>query len=160
MQKIVTNLWYDTQAEEAVNFYVSLLKNSSIDAVNRYDAPGAEVSGMPEGSVMTVEFTLAGQEFVAINGGPLFQFTPAISLMVNCETQEEIDRLWEALSREGEESQCGWLSDKYGLSWQIVPVHLAELFRKATPEQSVRINQAMFGMKKLIISELEEAVKG
>ena len=157
MQKIVTNLWFDTQAEEAAWFYTSLFSSGSVDAVTYYDAAGAEISGRPEGSVLTVSFTLDGQQFIALNGGPLFQFTPAISLMINCETQEEIDRLWDAFCEEGEPSQCGWVTDKYGLSWQIVPNVLNELLLTKDPEQAARVNQAMYRMQKLVISELVAA---
>ncbi len=160
MRKIITNLWFDTQAEEAARFYTSLLEDSAITGMTRYDAAGAAVSGRSEGSVQTVAFTLMGQEYIAINGGPVFQFTPAVSLMVGCDTQEEIDRLWEAFCREGQESQCGWLTDKFGLSWQIVPARLEEWMRDASPEQLLRMNTAMFGMKKLVIGELLAALRG
>lgn len=159
MQKIITNLWFDTQAEEAARFYTSLLPDSLIDEISYYDAAGAAVSGRSEGSVLTVEFTLAGQRYIAINGGPLFRFTPAVSLMISCETQQEIDRLWEAFCLEGQESQCGWLTDKYGLSWQIVPARMSDWMKTASPEQLLRMNQAMYGMKKLVISELEAALQ-
>ena len=124
MQKITPFLWFDDKAEEAVNFYVSIFKNSRITGITRYGEEGAGVAGRPKGTVMTVEFTLNGQEFVALNGGPHFKFTEAISFVVNCETQEEVDYFWEKLSAGGEESQCGWLKDKYGLSWQVVPTVL------------------------------------
>src|SRR3989475_6633737 len=119
-QKITPFLWFDDQAEEAVRFYVSIFKNCKIGSITRYEDEGAEVSGRPKGTVMTVTFQLEGQEFMALNGGPHFKFTEAISLLVNCKTQEEVDELWERLSEGGEKGQCGWLKDKYGLSWQIV----------------------------------------
>src|SRR5262245_35030971 len=124
MQKITPFLWFDNKAEEAVQFYVSLFKNSKIVSVARYDDAGAKVSGRPQGTVMTVKFQLEGQEFMALNGGPHFKFTEAISLLVSCETQAEVDELWEKLSEGGEKQPCGWLKDKYGLSWQIVPTAL------------------------------------
>ena len=121
MQKITPCLWFDDKAEEAAKFYVSIFKNSKLGKITRYGEAGAEVSGRPKGSVMTVTFETRGQEFMALNGGPHFKFTEAISFLVNCETQEEIDEMWEKLSAGGEKGQCGWLKDKYGLSWQIVP---------------------------------------
>src|SRR2546426_3934448 len=121
MQKITPFLWFDDKAEEAVNLYVSIFQNSKIGSITRYGQEGAEVSGRPKGTVMTVAFQLDGQAFTALNGGPHFKFTEAISLVVNCKTQEEVDELWEKLSEGGEKGQCGWLKDKYGLSWQIVP---------------------------------------
>ena len=121
MQKITPCLWFDSQAEEAANFYVSIFKNSKIGNITRYGEAGAKVSGRPKGSVMTVTFEIEGQDFMALNGGPHFKFSEAISFMVNCETQEEIDEMWEKLSDGGEKGQCGWLKDKYGLSWQIAP---------------------------------------
>src|SRR5687767_5391958 len=121
MQKITPCLWFDDKAEEAVNFYLSIFKNGKILNLTRYDEAGAKVSGQAAGSVMTIEFELFGQKFMALNGGPIFKFTEAISLMVNCETQAEVDELWQKLSAVPESEQCGWLKDKYGLSWQIVP---------------------------------------
>jgi predicted 3-demethylubiquinone-9 3-methyltransferase (glyoxalase superfamily) len=121
LQKITPNLWFDNQAEEAANFYVSIFNNSQIGSITRYGEAGADISGKPKGSVMTVTFQIEGQEFTALNGGPQFKFTEAISLLVNCETQQEVDQLWEKLSAGGEPGPCGWLKDKYGVSWQVVP---------------------------------------
>lgn len=157
MQKIVTNLWFDTQAEEAAQFYISLFEDSRIHNITRYGPSGAEVSGMPEGSVLTVEYTLNGQEYIAINGGPAFTFTHAISLMVNCDTQEEIDRLWTAFCEEGKPEECGWLTDKFGLSWQIVPTELNELLDNSDPVKVENVNRALFSMKKLDIDQLRKA---
>jgi predicted 3-demethylubiquinone-9 3-methyltransferase (glyoxalase superfamily) len=157
MQKIMSCLWFDTQAEEAVQFYVSLLKNSKITNVARYDEAGAKVSGRPQGSVMTVNFQLDGQEFMALNGGPMFKFTEAISFIINCETQEEVDRLWDALTTNGgEEVQCGWLKDKYGLSWQIVPSELGKLMSDPDPVKAGRVAQAMYQMKKIDVNQLRQ----
>lgn len=160
MQKIMPCLWFDQQAEEAVNFYVSLFKNSKIVNVARYDEASAQASGQPKGSVMTVTFQLDGQEFMALNGGPVFKFTEAISFIVNCETQEEVDRLWNALTQGGAEVQCGWLKDKYGLSWQIVPTILEELLSDPDPVKAQRVMQAMLQMKKLDIAGLRRAYAG
>jgi len=156
MQKITPYLWFDTQAEEAANFYVSLFKNSRILDVVRYDdsAPGQA------GKVMIVNFQLNGQDFVALNGGPHFKFTEAISLFVNCEGQEEVDRLWEALSAGGEVQQCGWLKDKYGLSWQIIPSTLMELMGDPDPVKSMRVREAMLQMVKIDIAALKKAYEG
>jgi predicted 3-demethylubiquinone-9 3-methyltransferase (glyoxalase superfamily) len=160
MQKITPFLWYDDKAEEAANFYVSLFKNSKVDAVTRYEEEGANASGRPKGSVMTVEFQLEGQKFVALNGGPHFKFTEAVSFVVNCETQEEVDNFWKKLSDGGEEGQCGWLKDKYGLSWQVVPTILVKLFQDKDPEKSKRVMKAMLQMKKLDIQTLKQAAAG
>lgn len=154
MQKITTFLWFDNQAEEAAKFYTSLFKNSKITEVARYS--GDEV-GQPE-TVMTVAFVLDGQEFTALNGGPRFPFTEAISLVVNCESQEEVDKYWNALTADGgEESMCGWLKDKYGLSWQIVPTVLGELLGSSDREAAGRAMQAMLQMHKLDVNKLREA---
>jgi predicted 3-demethylubiquinone-9 3-methyltransferase (glyoxalase superfamily) len=155
MQKITTFLWFDGQAEEAANFYTSIFKNSKIGRILRYgDAgPGAK------GSVMTVEFQLEGQEFIALNGGPAYQLTPAISLFVNCETQKEVDDLWTKLSAGGKEVQCGWLEDKFGLSWQIVPTILLQLLGDKDAAKSQRVMQAMMKMVKFDIAALERAAK-
>jgi len=157
MQKITPFLWFDDKAEEAVNFYVSLFKNSKITGTTRYDDMGAEASGRPKGTVMTVEFQLEGQEFVALNGGPHFKFTEAVSFVVNCETQQEIDKFWEKLSEGGEKSQCGWLKDKYGLSWQVVPTVLGEMFQDKDPAKAKRVMEAMLKMHKLDIQTLKQA---
>jgi len=159
-QKISVCLWFDGQAEEAVNFYVSIFKNSRIGSVTRYDEEGAKVSGRPKGSVMTVEFELDGQEFVALNGGPLFKFTEAISLVVNCATQAEVDSFWKKLSAGGQEVQCGWLKDRFGLSWQIVPTVLPEMLRDKDPEKARRVMAAMLKMKKIDIAALQNAYEG
>ncbi len=157
MQKITSFLWFDDKAEEAANFYVSVFKNSKIGGITRYDEEGAKASGRPKGTVMTVEFQLDGQEFTALNGGPHFKFTEAISLVVNCETQEEVDEFWEKLSEGGEKSRCGWLKDKYGLSWQVVPTVLGELFQSKDAERSERVMKAMLQMDKLDIKTLKQA---
>jgi len=150
MQKIVPFLWFDDCAEEAVNFYTSVFKNSHIDSVSRY---GEENRGTP-GKVMTMEFTLEGQHFMALNGGPYYTFTPAISLFVSVETQAELDDIWNKLSSEPEEEQCGWLKDKFGLSWQIVPTVLGQLMQDPDPARASRVTQVMLKMKKLVIAEL------
>ena len=160
MQKITPFLWFDDKAEEAANFYVSLFKNSKVGEISRYGEAGEKVAGRPKGTVMTVEFQLDGQEFVALNGGPHFKFTEAVSLVVNCETQEEVDKFWEKLSEGGEKSQCGWLKDKYGLSWQVVPTVLGELFQSKDPEKSERVMKAMLKMDKLDIKTLKQAYDG
>lgn len=157
MQKITPFLWFDNNAEEAVNFYVSIFKNSKIGSIARYREAGAEVSGRPKGTVMTVAFQLDGQEFVALNGGPIFTFSPAISFVVNCETQEEVDRLWEKLSEGGEREQCGWLKDKYGVSWQVVPTVLGEMLQDKDAERSERVMKAMLQMNKIDIEGLKKA---
>lgn len=160
MQKITTFLWFDDKAEEAANFYVSIFKNSKLGDISRYGEAGAQAAGRPKGSVMTVEFTLDGQEFVALNGGPYFKFTEAISLVVNCETQEEVDHFWTKLSEGGEEVQCGWLKDKYGLSWQVTPIVLGEMMQDKDPEKAERAMKAMLKMKKLDIATLKQAYEG
>jgi predicted 3-demethylubiquinone-9 3-methyltransferase (glyoxalase superfamily) len=156
-QKITPFLWFDDQAEEAVNFYISLFKNSKIVNVARYDKAGATASGRPLGSVMTATFQLDGQEFIALNGGPVFKFTQAISFFVSCETQEEVDRLWNQLTEGGEEGQCGWLKDRFGLSWQIVPTALGEMLGDKDPAKAQRVMQAMLAMKKIDINGLKQA---
>ncbi|HEX8282162.1 MAG TPA: VOC family protein [Pyrinomonadaceae bacterium] len=157
MQKITTFLWFDTQAEEAANFYTSLFRNSEVTSVSRYPSEGEDVTGKPPGSVMTVTFRLDGQEFIALNGGPHFKFNEAISLVVNCETQEEIDELWGKLTEGGAEVQCGWLKDKYGLSWQIVPPVLSEMLQDGDREKAGRVMKAMLQMKKIDIRTLRQA---
>jgi predicted 3-demethylubiquinone-9 3-methyltransferase (glyoxalase superfamily) len=159
MQKITPFLWFDDNAEEAVNFYVSIFKNSKSGSASRYDEAGAKASGRPKGSVMTIPFRLNGQEFVALNGGPHFKFTEAISFVVNCESQEEVEYFWEKLSQGGDEKaqQCGWLKDKYGLSWQIVPTELGKLMSDPDPEKSARVMKAMLQMKKIEIEGLKKA---
>ncbi|MEP6913589.1 MAG: VOC family protein [bacterium] len=157
MQTITPFLWFDDKAEEAVNFYVSIFKNSKIGSVSRYGEAGAKAAGRPEGSVMVATFQLEGQEFVALNGGPHFKFTEAISFVVNCQNQEEVDEFWEKLSAGGQESQCGWLKDKFGLSWQIVPTVLGQMMQDKDPEKSGRVMKAMLQMKKIDIRTLRQA---
>lgn len=152
-QKITTWLWFDDNAEEAANYYTSILRNSKILEVIPYGDTGPG----PKGSVMLVRFQLEGQEFIALNGGPRFTFTEAISLAVTCETQEEVDHLWQRLTAGGEEGQCGWLKDKFGLSWQIVPSALPRLEREPDPAKANRVMQAMMQMKKIDIALLEQA---
>ena len=159
IQKITPNLWFDTNAEEAVNFYTSIFNGSAISKISYYGKEGFEVHGMKEGTVLTIDFQLEGQKFLALNGGPVFSFTEAISLMINCETQEEIDYYWENLSAGGDPSaqQCGWLKDRFGLSWQVTPTILGELITDADREKAGRVMQAMLKMKKLFIADLERA---
>jgi predicted 3-demethylubiquinone-9 3-methyltransferase (glyoxalase superfamily) len=162
IQKITPFLWFDNQAEEAVSFYISIFRNSGIVSIARYGEEGAEASGRPTGTVMTIAFRLDGQEFVALNGGPIFKFTEAISFVVNCESQDEVDRYWEKLSAGGDPKaqQCGWLKDKYGLSWQIVPTVLITLLNDPDPERSRRVMKAMLQMKKIDIATLKKAADG
>jgi len=157
MQKITPFLWFDNKAEEAANFYVSIFKNSKIGSITRYGEEGAEASGRPKGTVMIVTFELDGQEFIALNGGPQFTFSPAISFLVNCETQQEIDELWEKLSEGGKTEQCGWLKDKYGVSWQIVPTVLGEMMQDKDEEKSARVMKALLQMVKIDIQSLRQA---
>jgi predicted 3-demethylubiquinone-9 3-methyltransferase (glyoxalase superfamily) len=152
-QRITPNLWFDTQAEEAAAFYLSIFPNSRVVAVARYSEAGPG----PAGSVMTVEFELDGMAFVAINGGPQFPFTPAVSLQINCADQDEVDRYWERLTDGGSEVQCGWLTDRYGVSWQVVPPGMAEILGDPDPARAQRAVQAMFGMKKLDLAALRAA---
>jgi predicted 3-demethylubiquinone-9 3-methyltransferase (glyoxalase superfamily) len=156
-QKITPFLWFDNQAEEAAKFYTSIFKNSKIENVTRYDEEGSKVSGRPKGSLMTVPFQIEGQEFVVLNGGPLFKFTEAISFVVNCETQKEVDYYWEKLSAGGEEVQCGWLKDRFGLSWQVVPTVLTEMLQDKDPQKAQRVMAAMLKMKKIEIADLKKA---
>src|SRR6266478_6166019 len=160
MQKITPFLWFDDKAEEAATFYTSVFKNSKIGKIARYDEAGEKASGRPKESVMTVEFQLEGQQFVALNGGPRFKFTEAISFVVNCKTQAEVDKFWKKLSAGGKEVQCGWLKDKFGLSWQIVPTVLGELLSDKDAANSQRVMQAMLKMVKLDIKKLKEAYAG
>jgi predicted 3-demethylubiquinone-9 3-methyltransferase (glyoxalase superfamily) len=159
-QKIAPCLWFDDKAEEAAKFYVSVFTNSKIVSIARYPKAGQEVHKRAPGSVMTVAFELDGQTFTALNGGPQFPFTEAISLQVNCDTQEELDRYWEQLSKGGDPraQQCGWLKDKYGLSWQIVPRVLPELLKDHESTKAQRAMEALLRMKKIDIAELERAV--
>jgi predicted 3-demethylubiquinone-9 3-methyltransferase (glyoxalase superfamily) len=157
MQKITPCLWFDDQAEEAAKFYVSIFKNSKVKSITRYGEAGARASGRPKGSVMTVTFEIEGQEFVALNGGPLFKFTEAISLMVKCETQKEIDDMWNKLSAGGEEGPCGWLKDKYGLSWQIVAPGIDEMLGDKDAGKSERVMEAVLKMGKIDLARLKQA---
>ena len=160
MQRITPFLWFDHQAEEAANFYVSIFGNSKVGSMARYDEEGAKAAGRPKGSVMTVAFELDGQEFTALNGGPLFKFTEAMSLVVNCETQEEVDHFWERLSAGGQEVQCGWLKDRFGVSWQVVPTVLVEMLQDKDPQKAKRVMAAMLKMKKISIEPLRQAYEG
>jgi predicted 3-demethylubiquinone-9 3-methyltransferase (glyoxalase superfamily) len=153
MQKITPFLWFDDKAEEAMNFYVSIFKNSKRGRISRYGEAGPG----PKGTVMVATFQLEGQDFIALNGGPHFKFTEAVSFVVNCETQDEVDAFWEKLSEGGAKGQCGWLKDKYGLSWQIVPTVLGELMSDPDPEKSKRVMQAMLQITKIDIKGLKQA---
>jgi len=154
--KITPFLWFDDKAEEAANFYVSVFKDSKIETVSRYGDAGPG----PKGSVMILQFQLEGQRFTALNGGPIFHFTPAISLLVDCQTQEEVDDLWQKLSAGGRPDRCGWLQDKFGLSWQIIPAALGKLMSDPDPKKSNRVMQAMLQMEKIDIKRLEQAYQG
>ncbi len=156
MQKIVPFLWFNDQAEEAMNHYISIFPDSKVVSVMRYGDAGPG----PKGTVMSATFQLAGQEFMALNGGPQFKFTEAISLYVNCETQKEVDELWQKLSEGGEGGPCGWLKDKYGLSWQIIPTALGEMLQDPDAEKSNRVMQAMLQMSKIDIAGLRRAYEG
>ena len=155
-QRITPNLWFDTQAEEAASFYVSVFENSRIVNVTRYTDAGPREAGM----VMTVEYELDGQSFVAINGGPEFTFDEAISLQIDCETQDEVDYYWEKLSEGGSEGPCGWLKDRYGLSWQVVPTGIEQVFSDPDPQRAERAMRAMLGMGKLDLAALRAAADG
>ncbi|OGC80328.1 hypothetical protein A3K01_03855 [candidate division WWE3 bacterium RIFOXYD1_FULL_43_17] len=157
MQKISPCIWFNKDAEEAANLYVSLFDNSKIIAVDRYNAQTSKESEMPEGSVMWVRFTLGGQEFGALNGGTYFTLTPAISFVVLCESQEEIDKLWDAFSEDGKTMQCGWVTDKYGVTWQIVPEELDAMLHDEDENKVKKVWEAMLKMEKLDINELREA---
>jgi predicted 3-demethylubiquinone-9 3-methyltransferase (glyoxalase superfamily) len=157
MQKITPFLWFDNNAEEAAKFYTSIFKNSKIGKISRYGKEGHEVHGMPAGTVMTVEFEIDGQKFIALNGGPQFKFTQAISFSVDCKTQKEVDTFWEKLTEGGEEGACGWLKDKYGLSWQINPTILGELLQDKDRKKAGRVMTAMLKMKKIDIDTLRKA---
>jgi predicted 3-demethylubiquinone-9 3-methyltransferase (glyoxalase superfamily) len=161
IERITPNLWFDSEAELAAKFYTSIFKKSGIDKVSYYTRAGEDVHKMKPGSVMTVEFNLEGQKFVALNGGPVFKFSEAISFIVNCETQNEIDYYWEKLSAGGDPKaqQCGWLKDKFGLSWQIVPTALSEMITDPDQEKAELAMEAMLKMKKININELEAAVE-
>jgi predicted 3-demethylubiquinone-9 3-methyltransferase (glyoxalase superfamily) len=161
MQKITPFLWFDDQAEDAVNFYTSLFKNSKIGRIFHYTEEAAEKTGRPVGSVLTIEFEIEGQKFVALNGGPLFKFNESISFVINCETQEEVDYFWRKLTADGgEESQCGWLKDKFGLSWQVTPTVLIDMLHDKDPEKAERVMKAMLQMQKIEIPKLKAAYGG
>ncbi len=161
MKRFTTCLWFDGNGEEAAKFYISIFKNSKITGVTHFSKAAAEASGQPQGSVMTVTFQLEGQEFMALNGGPIFKLSEAVSIIVNCKKQDEIDYYWEKLSEDGDEKAqvCGWLKDKFGLSWQIVPDILGELIRDKDPEKSERVMSAFMKMKKIDIETLKAAAK-
>lgn len=162
LQKITPCLWFDHQAEEAAKHYVSIFRNAGIGTVTRYGKEGFEIHGRPEGLVMTVAFRLEGQEFTALNGGPQFKFTEAISFVVRCETQSEVDHYWNRLSEGGDDNaqQCGWLKDRYGVSWQIVPAALLEMIADTVSEKSERVMKALLRMKKLDLTALQQAYDG
>jgi len=161
MQKITPFLWFDQEAEEAVKFYTSIFKNSKIGRILRYDKQAAKASGRPAGSVLTIEFELEGQKFVALNGGPQFKFNESVSFVVNCETQEEVDYFWEKLTADGgEESQCGWLKDRFGLSWQVTPMVLIDMLHDKDAAKAERVMVAMLQMQKIDIGKLKAACRG
>ena len=160
MQKITPFLWFDSEAEEAAKFYTSIFQNSKIGKITSYDEEASKAAGRPAGSVMTVEFQVEGQEFVALNSGPVFKFTEAVSFVVNCKTQEEVDHFWLKLSAGGEESRCGWLKDKFGLSWQIVPIVLIEMLADNDTAKAKRVMHAMLQMDKIDIPILKKAYEG
>ena len=161
MQKITPFLWFDQEAEEAVKFYTSIFKNSKIGRILRYDKQAAKASGRPAGSVLTIEFELEGQKFVALNGGPQFKFNESVSFVVNCETQEEVDYFWEKLTADGgEESQCGWLKDRFGLSWQVTPTVLIDMLHDKDAAKAERVMNAMLQMQKIDIGKLRDAYAG
>ena len=161
MQKITPFLWFDNQAEEAAKFYTTIFKNSKIGKILRYDEAAAKAAGGPVGSVLTIEFEIEGQKFTALNGGPQFKFNESVSFVVNCETQEEVDYFWEKLTADGgKESACGWLKDKFGLSWQITPRALIEMLQDKDAEKAERVMKAMLQMDKIDIKKLKDAYAG
>ncbi len=160
MQKLTPCLWFDDKAEEAAKFYVSIFKNSKLGPITRYGEAGSNVSGRPKGSVMTVTFEIEGQEFVALNGGPLFTFTEAVSFMVKCHSQAEIDEMWSKLSTGGQEGPCGWLKDKYGLSWQIVVPAWDEMLRDKDAAKAERAMAAILQMSKPDLKQVQQAYEG
>jgi predicted 3-demethylubiquinone-9 3-methyltransferase (glyoxalase superfamily) len=162
MKQLIPCLWFDSNAEEAVNFYTSIFKNSKIGNISRYTEAGKEVHGKPAGTVLTIDFELNGQAFTALNGGPIFKFNEAVSFQIHCESQEELDYYWETLSPGGDEAaqQCGWLKDKFALSWQVVPTILIQLLHDKDAEKSGRVMQAMLKMKKIDMNELKRAYDG
>jgi predicted 3-demethylubiquinone-9 3-methyltransferase (glyoxalase superfamily) len=159
-QKITPCLWFDSEAAEAANFYVSIFKNSRIGSVNRYGKEGRDVHGKPAGSVMSVEFEIEGQKFVGLNGGPQFKFTEAVSFQIHCETQAETDHYWNRLTEGGKEVACGWLKDKFGLSWQVVPTQLFEMLSDKDAAKTERVTKAFLKMKKFDIAALRRAFEG
>jgi predicted 3-demethylubiquinone-9 3-methyltransferase (glyoxalase superfamily) len=161
-QRITSNLWFDNQAEEAAKFYTSIFKNSSIGRISRYTEAGKDIHKMPIGSVMTIEFVLDGQTFTGLNGGPVFKFNESISFIVNCETQDEVDYYWEKLNLGGDPNaqQCGWLKDKFGISWQIVPTKFVDMLTDPDAEKAIRVMNTMLSMKKLDLPVLEKAYNG
>ena len=161
MQKITPFLWFDNQAEEAAKFYTSVFKNSKIGRILRYDEASAKAAGRPAGSVLTVEFEIEGQKFTALNGGPQFKFNESVSFVVNCKTQEEVDYFWEKLTPGGgQESECGWLKDKFGLSWQVTPTVLIDMLNDNDPKKAERVMKAMMQMQKIDIKKLNAAYAG
>ena len=156
-KKITPCLWFDTQAEEAAKFYASVFKNSKIGKISRYGKEGFEVHGKKAGTVMTVEFEIEGQKFLALNGGPHFKFNEAVSFQVPCETQEEIDYFWSTLAKDGEEGRCGWLKDKFGLSWQVIPKALPEMLMEGNSETAQQVMRSMLQMRKIDIAALKRA---
>ncbi|HTF02988.1 MAG TPA: VOC family protein [Bacteroidia bacterium] len=162
IQKLTPNLWFDKNAQEAVDFYLAVFRDSGIDRITHYGKAGFEVHKMPEGTVLTIEFHIEGHQFVALNGGPVFQFNEAISFIVNCDTQEEIDYYWDRLTEDGpvKSQQCGWLKDKFGVSWQIVPTALSEMLEDSNQEKAADVMTAMLRMKKLDIEKLRRAYEG
>jgi predicted 3-demethylubiquinone-9 3-methyltransferase (glyoxalase superfamily) len=159
-QKITPCLWFDTQAEEAANDYAAIFENSKILSISRYGKEGHEIHGREAGSVMTVEFEIAGQRFVGLNGGPHFKFNEAVSFQVHCETQQEIDHYWDKLGNGGEEGPCGWLKDRFGVSWQVVPAILPTMLMDPDPEKAARVTRAFLQMKKFDVEKLERAYRG
>ena len=159
-QKISPFLWFENKAEEAARFYTSIFKNSRILSITRYNETGSKVSGRPHGSVMTVAFQIQGQNFTALNGGPVFKFSPATSFAVSCDNQREIDNLWKKLSKRGKINECGWLDDKYGVTWQIVPSILPKMLQDRDSKKVARVTEAFFKMKKFDIAKLKRAYKG
>jgi predicted 3-demethylubiquinone-9 3-methyltransferase (glyoxalase superfamily) len=161
MQKITPFLWFDHQAEEAVQFYTSVFKNSKVGRILRYDEEAASKSGRPAGSVLTIEFKIEGQKFVALNGGPQFKFNESVSFVVNCETQKEVNYFWEKLTADGgQESACGWLKDKFGLSWQVTPTVLIDMLHDKDSEKAERVMKAMLQMQRIDIDKLKAAYRG
>ncbi len=156
-QKITPCLWFDNKAEEAVKFYTSVFKNSKIGKTLRYDDASAKASGMPKGSVLTIEFQIEGQEFLALNGGPIFKFTEAVSFIIDCNDQKEVDYFWDKLTKGGQESVCGWLKDKYGVSWQVTPSILPKMLTDKDPKKAQNVMKAMMQMKKIDIKALQKA---